>query len=98
MTDENKKTEGWKAWLGARFINPEDRERDAKILMFILGELAAILWLSYDLHRSKDMSTQWVDAFMWFLASISLGGALWTAVDAWKQKGKGTKDPDGGGQ
>ena len=86
----------WKAWLGARFLNPDDTARDLKLLAFGAGNVCAIVWLSYDLHRSASMTTQWVDAFMWYLASVSVGGSLWTAVDAWKTHKK--QSEDGGGQ
>lgn len=75
-------------WIGARLLNPEDRERDVKLLIFAGGTIMAAFWLTKEQCRGA-ITAQWVDAMKWFLLSISLGGASWAAVDAWKGKAKG---------
>lgn len=89
MADEIKKA---KDWIGARLINPQDQERDVKLLVFVFGTTVAAVMLWREQSRGA-ITSQWVDAFKWFLISISLGGAGWAAVDKWKPK-----PDDGGGQ
>lgn len=79
-----------KEWIGARLLNPEDKERDVKLLVFVLGNLMAMYWLTREQSRGA-ITSQWVDAFLWFLASISVGGAGWALVDKLKF---GKKDGD----
>lgn len=93
MADELKKA---KEWIGARLLNPEDKERDVKLLVFVAGTAIAAYWLTKEQMRGA-ITQQWVDSLKWFLISISLGGAGWAAVDKWKPKA----DPppgDGGAQ
>lgn len=74
-------------------INAKNAERDIKLLAFGITIAAAIVWLSYDLWRSKLMTSIWVDAFMWLLAAVSIGGAGWAAVEGWRSRTKTPPTP-----
>lgn len=87
MADEKKD------WIGARLINPEDKERDVKLLVFVLGTATVAVMLWREQSRGA-ITSQWVDAVKWFLLSISLGGAGWAYVDKLRVKPK----DDGGDQ
>lgn len=96
MADKKKES------IFGTLINAANVERDIKLAAFGLVTVAGILWLSYDLWRSKEMTATWVDAFMWLLAAVSIGGAGWAAVDVWRGKGKPPVPPtpptqEGGG-
>lgn len=80
--------------LWAKLINSSDPTRDAKLLGFVLGVLASIVWLSITLR--PGMSNGWLTAYGIFMGSVSLGGAVWTAVD--KIKGSTPPPPDAGSQ
>jgi hypothetical protein len=92
MTDAPKKES-----IIARFLNPQDKERDVKLLVFVVGTTATIYWLTKEQIRGA-ITQQWVDALKWFLASISLGGAGWAFVDKWKPKPDSDRPQDGGSQ
>ena len=80
-----------KEWWGAKYLNPQDRERDIKLLVFVGATGMAAYWLTKEQARSAAITREWVDALKYFLASSSLGGAAWYAVDKWK--GKTTDTP-----
>ena len=87
----------WQGWLDAT-----DRQRDAKLLAFVSVTAAGIYWLTKEQARGP-ITQQWVDAFMWLLIAVSLGGGAWTAVDYWRNRNAapkpeaqpGTKDQEG---
>jgi hypothetical protein len=84
-------------------INPEDREKDVKLLAFGAVVLAAIVWLTRE-QMARGITSYWVDAFMWLCALVGIGGAGWAAVEKWKggkgaaQQTTGAGAPDEGGK
>ncbi len=84
-----------KEGLISRLLNTKDPTRDMKLAAFGLGVAFSIAWLTREQHRGP-ITDQWVDALKWFLLSVSLGGAGWSAVDKWRG-GKGDT-PEGGAQ
>lgn len=81
-------------------IDPENRERDVKLLAFGAVVVAAIVWLSLDL-RKAGITGPWVDAFAWLCALVGIGGAGWAAVEKWrggKGAGQQTKAPGAPGE
>ena len=89
------------AWFMA-WWDAEDRAQDVKLLAFFLVVVASIVWLSVDLRRG--ITGPWVEAFMWLLIAVSLGGAGWEMVARWKggrgarEQAKAPGTPDKGGQ
>lgn len=76
-------------------IDPDNRERDVKLLAFGAVVVAAIVWLSLD-QRKTGITPAWVDAFAWLCALVGIGGAGWAAVEKWrggKGAGQQTKAP-----
>jgi hypothetical protein len=72
-----------------RLINSQDLTRDAKLLGFVVGVVASVIWLSITLRSA--MNNGWLAAYGIFMGAVSLGGAVWTAVD---KIGKGTLNVD----
>jgi len=62
-----------------RLINPEDKERDVKLLAYGAVALFGIVKLSF-----SPIDGHWVDAFYGLCALVGLGGTAWAAVDKWK--------------
>lgn len=81
----------------AGLFNPEDKEKDVKLLAFAAVVVAAIVWLSLALRRPEGITPSWVDAFAWLCALVGLGGAGWAAVEKWKG-GKDATQPKEGDQ
>lgn len=84
-----------KGLLG-KLINRNDPTRDIKLLAFGSSVVASIVWLSV-----HDITDQWVSAYLIFMASVSLGGAAWSAIEklqGGKVEGsvKGTSDESDG--
>jgi hypothetical protein len=66
--------------LFGRLINTTDPTRDVKLAAFGAANLASITWLTTDLFR-HGLTSQWVEAYLVYMASASLGGAAWAAVE-----------------
>lgn len=62
-----------------RLINPEDKERDVKLLAFAAVALFGIIKLSF-----SPINSDWVNSFYGLCALVGLGGTAWAAVDRWK--------------
>ena len=62
-----------------RLINPEDKERDMKLLMFGVVAVFGCGKLAW-----SPIDANWVNAFYGLCALVGLGGASWAAVDKWK--------------
>lgn len=62
-----------------RLINPDDKERDVKLLAFGGVALFGIIKLSF-----SPINGDWVNAFYGLCALVGLGGTAWAAVDRWK--------------
>jgi len=62
-------------------INPEDKERDVKLLAF--GAVAAFGIVKL---ACAPINADWVNAFYGLCALVGLGGSAWAAVDKWKGK------------
>jgi hypothetical protein len=67
-------------WLTG-WINPEDKERDGKLLAFLLVAGFGVWKLA-----CNPITDQWVNAFYGLCALVGLGGSAWAAVDKWKSK------------
>jgi hypothetical protein len=72
-----------KKWWGAKYLNPQDKERDIKLIVFVASTGCAAWWLTKEQGRGA-ITEQWVEAFKYFLMSSTLGGAAWYAVDKWR--------------
>lgn len=81
--------------LLGRLINSTDPTRDMKLLAFGCANLASIAWLTVDLFR-HGLTSQWVEAYLVFMASASLGSAAWAAVE--KIRGGNSATPTGAKQ
>lgn len=71
-----------------RLINPEDKERDVKLLAFGGVALFGIIKLSF-----SPINGDWVNAFYGLCALVGLGGTAWAAVDRWKAGNVGVAAP-----
>ena len=72
-----------------RLMNATDPTRDAKLMGYMAGVVSSIIWLSITLRPSMNEGWRWTYAV--FMGSVSLGGAVWTAVDKFKGKQDGDK-------
>lgn len=74
--------------LGSKFlrglINPEDRERDVKLLAFGMVAVFGVVKLGL-----SPIDANWVNAFYGLCALVGLGGTAWAAVDKWKSTNVG---------
>lgn len=71
-----------------RLLNPEDKERDVKLLAFGGVALFGIVKLSF-----SPINGDWVNAFYGLCALVGLGGTAWAAVDRWKAGNVGVEAP-----
>lgn len=88
-----KKMGGWIT----RWFDSTDPTRDAKLLAYIAATGFAIFWLTKEQARGP-IKTEWVDSFKWFLASTSIGGAIWTGFEKWKGGGNAQAPTQPGAQ
>lgn len=94
------------AALAMAWWDRRDTSKDIRYLAFAAYVVAAMTWLSLDL-RSHGITGPWVDAFKWFAASVSLGGAAWMLAESRggqrgeetrPSKDEGAEDPQQGGE
>jgi hypothetical protein len=72
---DEPKRHWWSGWADST-----DPTRDFKLLAFAAAVVASIYWLGRQQARGP-ITAEWVDAFKWFLLSVSIGGGAWTVAE-----------------
>lgn len=57
-------------WL-AKLLSQTDPNTDAKLLGYIIGVVASVAWLSYQIYKGLD--TSWITCYGLFLGYTALG-------------------------
>ena len=81
----------WRTKAAAFFMawwDRRDPSKDIRYLAFCVYVVAAVAWLSREQH-THGITQQWVEAFKWFAASVSLGSAAWMFAES-RGGGSGT--------